>query len=73
MDEIFPNKSTHNKLIKFVKDRPGHDYRYSIDPTKIKRELGWKVEKELEENLEITVRWYIENIDWCKKTLKRNL
>ena len=73
MDEIFPNKSPHNKLIRFVKDRPGHDYRYSIDPTKIKRELGWKVEKELEENLEITVRWYIENIDWCKKTLKRNL
>ena len=70
MDEIFPNKSPHKRLIKFVKDRQGHDFRYSIDPTKIKRELGWKVNRGLEENLEFTVRWYIDNLAWCKKILE---
>ncbi len=70
MDELFPTKSPHNRLIKFVKDRPGHDRRYSIDPTKIKRELGWDVKKGLEENLKLTVKWYIDNLDWCKKILK---
>ena len=70
MDEIFPAKSPHNRLIKFVKDRPGHDLRYSIDPTKIKRDLGWKVNRGLEENLEFTVRWYIDNLAWCKKILE---
>ena len=71
MDEIFPAKSPHNRLIKFVKDRPGHDHRYSIDSTKIRRELGWDVEKGLEENLKLTVNWYIDNLNWCKKILKR--
>ena len=72
MDEIFPDKSPHNRLIKYVKDRPGHDRRYSIDPTKIKKGLGWDVENRLEENLKITVKWYIKNLDWCKKILQKS-
>ena len=72
MDEIFPAKSPHNRLIKFVKDRPGHDRRYSIDPTKIKEELGWDVVNGLEDNLRLTVKWYIENVEWCKKILKKS-
>ena len=70
MDELIPAKSPHNRFIKFVKDRPGHDFRYSIDPTKIKRELGWDIKNRLEENLKLTVKWYIDNLDWCKKKLK---
>ena len=56
--------------IKFVKDRPGHDRRYAIDPYKIKEELGWKVENPFSKNLAYTVKWYLENIDWSEKVLK---
>ena len=58
------------KLIYFVEDRPGHDRRYAIDPKKIKNELYWKVENPFSTNLEYTVKWYLENIDWSKKVLK---
>ena len=54
------------KLIKFVKDRPGHDKRYSINSEKI-RKLGWKPIVSFEEGLEITVKWYKENVEWWKK------
>ena len=54
------------KLIKFVKDRPGHDKRYSISSEKI-RKLGWKPIVSFEEGLEITVRWYKENVEGWKK------
>ena len=72
MDEFFPTKSPHNRFIKFIKDRPGHDRRYSIDPTKIKRDLGWEVEKGLEENLKLTIKWYLDNLMWCKKIQKNH-
>ncbi len=70
MDKIYVDNAPHSKLIYFVEDRPGHDRRYSIDPKKLKNELGWEVEKSFSNNLELTVRWYLENIDWCKKVLK---
>ena len=70
MDKIYVDKAPHSKLIYFVEDRPGHDRRYAIDPKKLKNELGWKVEKTFSKNLELTVRWYLENIDWCEKVLK---
>ena len=70
MDKIYVDKAPHSKLIYFVEDRPGHDRRYAIDPKKLKNDLGWKVEKSFSKNLELTVRWYLENIDWCKKVLK---
>lgn len=54
-------------MIEFVKDRPGHDRRYAIDATKIKRELGWSAKYNFEEALEITVNWYQNNQDWWKK------
>lgn len=50
--------------ITFVKDRPGHDRRYSIDATKLRRELGWKPVESFESALEKTVRWYVEHQDW---------
>ena len=53
-------------LIRFVADRKGHDKRYAIDSSKIRRELGWQPETGLEEGLEKTVRWYLENGDWLE-------
>jgi len=66
LDEIAPEFKKGSKikkyseLIHFVSDRPGHDFRYAIDPTKIERELGWKTEKKFEIGLEKTVEWYLE-------------
>jgi len=54
-------------LITFVKDRPGHDLRYAIDSTKIKRELGWTPRETFETGLEKTVRWYIQSSEWVKR------
>ncbi|MCA1614792.1 MAG: dTDP-glucose 4,6-dehydratase [Acidobacteria bacterium] len=55
-------------LIKFVKDRPGHDQRYAIDPSKIETELGWRPRETWETGLAKTVRWYRENADWVART-----
>jgi dTDP-glucose 4,6-dehydratase len=55
---------TSEKLIQFVKDRPGHDLRYAIDPSKLMRELGWKPSVTFEEGLEKTVDWYLSNEEW---------
>ncbi len=57
-------KST--KLIKYVKDRPGHDFRYSLNSAKIQRELGWKPKYSFDRGLDITIKWYLENKDWWK-------
>ena len=51
-------------LIKFVKDRPGHDQRYAIDATKLEDELGWNALETFDTGIEKTVRWYLENADW---------
>lgn len=65
MDKKLGNKEgTSEKLITFVKDRPGHDKRYAIDASKINRELGWKPSVTFEEGLEITVDWYMQNEKW---------
>jgi dTDP-glucose 4,6-dehydratase len=62
--------STYDQLKKFVKDRPGHDRRYAIDPSKIEKELGWKPRRTFEEGLFQTVEWYLANLDWCAKVQK---
>lgn len=51
-------------LITFVKDRPGHDLRYAIDPSKIKKELGWEASTPFDEGIKKTVKWYLENKKW---------
>ena len=53
-------------LIMFVEDRPGHDFRYSLDSSKIRKSLGWKPRYTLDEALEYTVKWYVENGWWWK-------
>lgn len=57
----------HEGLIKYVNDRPGHDLRYSIDSSKIKRELGWEASVSFEEGLRDTVKWYLGNLDWYER------
>ena len=57
----------YKRLITFVKDRPGHDRRYAIDCSRIRKELGWRRSTGFSDGLEKTVRWYIENAEWVKK------
>lgn len=67
MDEMAPKQAPHKNLIEFVADRPGHDLRYAIDASKIKRELGWRPRVSVEEGLRCTVRWYLDNRPWWEK------
>ena len=55
-----------------MSDRPGHDRRYSIDPTLIRKELGWLPRHTFEQGLETTVRWFLENLDWCQAVQQSN-
>lgn len=61
------NPEGFEKLITYVQDRPGHDLRYAIDATKIKRELGWQPEETFESGIRKTVQWYLDNLEWCKR------
>ncbi|RYZ82899.1 MAG: NAD-dependent epimerase/dehydratase family protein, partial [Proteobacteria bacterium] len=58
------SEGTSEKLITYVKDRPGHDLRYAIDASKINRELGWEPSVTFEQGLEITIDWYLNNQQW---------
>ena len=68
LDERRPGavEGGHRSLITFVEDRPGHDWRYAIDPSKIENELGWAPQVGFEEGLRRTVRWYLEHRDWVQ-------
>lgn len=63
LDKHAPADVTRRRLIKFVKDRPGHDQRYAIDATKLETELGWRAQENFETGIERTIRWYLDN-DW---------
>ncbi len=70
LDRLNPRKKgQYADLITFVKDRPGHDARYSIDPSRIRNELGWQATGTFEKNLEKTVKWYLDNRDWWQPLL----
>jgi dTDP-glucose 4,6-dehydratase len=64
LDRIVPGRAMTRSLIRFVKDRPGHDLRYAIDASKAHRELGWKPSKTFEEGIAQTVQWYLESRGW---------
>jgi dTDP-glucose 4,6-dehydratase len=69
LDEKKPRSSgrKYDELITFVADRPGHDFRYSFDCTKLKTELSWAPRVSFETGLKKTVDWYLSNLDWCQK------
>ncbi|MDC0399365.1 dTDP-glucose 4,6-dehydratase [Alphaproteobacteria bacterium] len=71
LDELSPRPgmSRYEEQIDFVADRPGHDYRYAIDATKIRNELGWKPIETFETGLRRTVEWYLANSSWWKPIL----
>ncbi|SIQ70956.1 dTDP-glucose 4,6-dehydratase [Paracoccus thiocyanatus] len=71
MDRLRPDAAPHDRLISFVADRPGHDRRYAIDPSRIRDELGWRPSVTVEEGLGRTVEWYLENQDWWRPLLAR--
>ncbi|MTH33255.1 dTDP-glucose 4,6-dehydratase [Paracoccus limosus] len=71
MDRLRPDAAPHDRLITFVTDRPGHDRRYAIDPTRIRTELGWRPSLTVEEGLRRTVEWYLDNQDWWQPLLAR--
>jgi len=65
LDTLRPQAKSYKTLKTFVPDRPGHDRRYAIDATKIRRELGWSPRHVFEDGLRDTARWYLEHRDWC--------
>ena len=71
LDELRPDSPhcPHRQLIRFVKDRPGHDRRYAIDATKLERELGWRASETFSTGLRKTVEWYLDNSAWVEDVL----
>jgi len=67
LDELQPGAAPYRELISFVEDRPGHDRRYAIDATRMQQELGWRPAHDFESGLEATLRWYLENREWCDR------
>ena len=60
LDEMIPKKVSYKEQVQFVKDRPGHDYRYAIDATKLEQELGWEAAENFESGIRKTIQWYID-------------
>jgi dTDP-glucose 4,6-dehydratase len=71
LDEMAPKATPYSDQITFVTDRPGHDARYAIDPSRIREELGWRPSVTVEEGLRRTVRWYLDNEAWWRPLLDR--
>ena len=68
LDELVPGSphAPHAKLKTFVADRPGHDWRYAIDASKIREQLGWQPRETFESGMRRTVQWYLDHLDWCE-------
>jgi dTDP-glucose 4,6-dehydratase len=72
LDALAPHAGASSReLITFVADRPGHDFRYAIDPAKMRDQLAWRARTSLEEGLARTVRWYLENRGWWERVRLR--
>lgn len=69
--ELGKPEGTSDHLISYVTDRAGHDLRYAIDATKIKKELGWEPSLQFEEGIKKTVEWYLKNSEWLDNIAKR--
>ena len=69
MKLIYDTLGKSESLIKYVKDRPGHDRRYAIDNTKIATELGWEPAYTFEQGMKETIQWYLENTKWIENII----
>jgi dTDP-glucose 4,6-dehydratase len=69
LDALEPSRGVHEKLIRFVTDRPGHDLRYAIDASKLQREIGWRAPTSFDAGLAQTVNWYRQNQPWWQSIL----
>ncbi len=69
--KITGDKQINDSLIQFVKDRPGHDRRYGIDATKIKKELNWQPKINFETGLKLTINWYLSHKEWINKVTSK--
>jgi dTDP-glucose 4,6-dehydratase len=82
LDELFPcarnpvllerGIAQYGDLKTFVSDRPGHDFRYGIDPTKIQAKLGWQPRHTFESGLRRTIQWYVDNRQWCEVVTRQS-
>jgi dTDP-glucose 4,6-dehydratase len=66
LDELNPGARSHQRLVTFVPDRPGHDRRYALDPSRVEAEIGWRPRHDFDQGLRQTVRWYLENEWWWR-------
>ncbi len=73
LDDLKPrkNKVSYSELISFVTDRPGHDFRYAIDSSKIKKQLDWNPKETFNSGILKTIKWYLENEDWWRRIQKK--
>lgn len=71
-DQRFPERSgfSHETLVRFVTDRPGHDRRYAIDPSRMEKELGFRIEREFESGLSETLDWYLTHTEWIEQRVQ---
>jgi dTDP-glucose 4,6-dehydratase len=67
VDEMVPAAAPRRKQIRFVDDRPGHDFRYAIDASRVRDELGWRPRHHFDAGLRATVSWYLANREWCER------
>jgi len=72
LDQLQPGPSAYQEQIRFVTDRPGHDQRYAIDPSRIRDELGWRPSVTLDQGLAQTVAWYLDNQPWVQALQNRD-
>lgn len=72
LDRVRPVREPHANLIRFVTDRPGHDYRYAIDASRLETELGWRAQETFDTGIEKTVLWYLDN-DWWWRPLREKV
>lgn len=72
LDRLRPKNAKYGDLIRFVRDRPGHDRRYAIDPSKIERDLGFRPKIKFEDGIFRTVEWYLSHREWCDRITQGN-
>lgn len=72
LNELVPKNTNYKDQITFVSDRPGHDFRYAIDATKIEKKLGWSPDETFETGIKNTILWYLNNLDWVEAVTRQN-